>query len=175
MDIKRIRDAYAGEAKNKDGQFKTSGIVAEEEVWPMLKARGWARNNTEDKTDPDFITPSGKPADLKLCQAHKYGGNIFHEIIQNQSHGSLADNRPEVYIYFDVLAPGAPMYIFDKEENIERDYMFGYSTEETQQDWMADKPTINLRQGGHSDKQALGVLIHTAGAAISFMTTGSTC
>ena len=175
MDIKRIRDAYAGEAKTRDGKFKVSGLIAEDELWPLLQSKGWQRNNTDDKTAPDFISPSGKLADLKLCQANRYGGNIFHEVIQNQSIGSLTDNRPELLIYFDVLAPGAPLYLFDKADNIETSYMHGYSIDETQQAWKGDKPHVRLRAGGHSYKQALGVLIHTAGAKMSLMMTGSGC
>ena len=54
-------------------------------------------------TAPDFSTPSGLSADLKLCKAHQYGGKAFHEVAggPSRSHAivvSLQGHRRPIIV-----------------------------------------------------------------------------
>ena len=167
MTINALRSAYRDEAKLKDGQFKGSGIQAEAEVWEVLKDRGWKGNNTKDATAIDFISPSGKLVDLKLCKAGKYGGSFFHEVVQNMGIESISDTRADGWLYWDVLEDRAPLHFIEKE--MVEQHLHGQSQKSVAEMEIEGKHHgCRLHWGGHaSNKQARGVLIHTASARYS--------
>ena len=161
MNVDTLRGLYSTEAVDADGQFKQSGIEAERLLWALLKTKGWAKTNDNDVTAPDFNTPSGLSADLKLCKAHQYGGKAFHEVVQNIYNGSISQVA-DIYLYWDVLAPRAPLYIISGAD-IQKKYCNNRTQIEVAQAELKGRfHGVRLVPGGHTaDKSARGLLVPT--------------